>query len=132
MLVVRNFSRNPTAITTRTNYKQLLLFDKKMKSLLLLIPFIFFVQSLFLRVNADMADSKKFMSGKVLRIGVIHVSLYFLNPSHPLIIWKHKKTLINWQYPPVINITKLPDGTTKYSGTSFGFLDYIAEALNIT
>lgn len=69
------------------------------------------------------------MSGKVIRIGVIHVRLLqliyltsFINTIKIVIV----------QYPPVMIMTKNEDGTTSYTGSDFEVLDLFAKNLNIT
>ena len=54
-------------------------FDKLKKFWFLLVVFIGTFHLSSLVVEAIMADSKEFMSGKVLRIGLIHVNNISIN-----------------------------------------------------
>ena len=79
-------------------------------------------------VDANLAESKEFMSGKVLRVAIFHVS-FFLQ----LVNWllNHFK-LDYFKYPPSINITKLPNGTLIYSGSAMDIMEYVAKGLDIS
>lgn len=79
-------------------------------------------------VAANLAESKEFMSGKVLRVAIFHVS-FFLQ----LVNWLLNYFKLNYfKYPPSINITKLPNGTLIYSGSSFDIMEYVAKGLDIS
>ena len=96
-----------------------------MKGLLIVL---LFVLQFFYPVDADMPESKEFISGKVLRVAIFHVS-FFLQ----LVNWllNHFK-LHYFKYPPSINITKLPNGTFTYSGSAMDIIEYVAKGLDIS
>jgi len=90
----------------------------------------------------NISHSREYMQDKVLRVGIIHVNSYqvfisinIYNYTYSVlnnqILFIHYFIYLFYKYPPVINITKLPNGTTIYGGSSFDFLDYITSALNV-
>ena len=79
-------------------------------------------------VDANLAESKEFMSGKVLRVAIFHVS-FFLQ----LVNWLLNHFKLNYfKYPPSINITKLPNATFTYSGSAMDIIEYVAKGLDIS
>ena len=91
-------------------------------------------------VEANILESVKFMSGKLLRVAIIHVSL-----KEKKLNWEINKLLFivnkrlhfqnqlpNKQYPPSFILTRHSNGTVSYDGVSHEAMQYIAKALNIT
>ena len=77
--------------------------------------------------EALLADSKEFMSGKVLRVVFAHVSRRIQISMIPFPF----NFVFLLQFPPAMIIKKEPNGTFTYSGAENMAIDYIASALNL-